>query len=326
LRADEDNPAAPAVAGMTRDEWLLAYERMLLIRRFEERVGQLFAMGQLTGFCHLSIGREAVIAGAAMAAEPRDLVITTHRCHGHILAQGAPPGDVMAELLGRASGVCGGKGGSAHLIAPGVRFYGGHGIVGAPVALAAGLAFAAQYRGEGGVCLCTYGEGAADQGQTFEAYHLAARRKLPVIFIIDNDTGEAEEEAQALAKRGAMFAIPGRRVDGIDVAAVRAEVAAAVARARAGGGPTILEMLTYPYRGHANPTAGNTGGRQRGPEEVDPIAHARHHLLTHGYADEAAIKTIDREQRAVVREAVTFAQNAPPPALSDLLRDTVAVS
>lgn len=312
--------ASTEVTDLTREDWRQAYLRMLLIRRFEERVGQLFAMGQISGFCHLSIGREAVIVGLAMAARPTDKVITSHRCHGHILAQGVAPGLVMAELLGKASGVCGGKGGSLHLVAPSHNFYGGHGIVGAPVAIANGLAFACQYRDDGSVCVCTFGEGAADQGQVFEAFNLAAARKLPVVFVIDNNTGETQRETLALASRGMHFAIPGEQVDGIDVRAVRAAGRRAMAHARGGNGPVILEMLTYPFRGHANPAA----GRERSIEDVDPIAHARAQLLAHGHADDADLKSFDREQRAVVREAATFAQNAAMPAPADIDRHVVA--
>lgn len=318
----DDGPIAASggATDFTREDWLQAYGQMLLIRRFEERVGQLFAMGQISGFCHLSIGREAVIVGLAMAAGDNDRVITSHRCHGHILAQGVSPGTVLAELLGRASGVCGGKGGSLHLVAPDNNFYGGHGIVGAPVALANGLAFASQYRGDGGVCICTFGEGAADQGQVFEAFNIAAARKLPVIFVIDNSTGKAQSEALALASRGMLFSIPGEQVDGIDVRAVRRAAHRALEHARSGHGPVILEMLTYPFRGHQSPTAGNAPDRERTIAEVDPIAHAKAYLLSSGYLGDDDIKAFDREQRAVVREAVTFAQNAARPVAADLSR------
>lgn len=313
-------------ATLSRQDALTAYQRMLLIRRFEERAGQLFAMGQIAGFCHLSIGREAVVIGLAMAAAPGDQVITSHHCHGHALAQGCEPRQVMAELLGRAAGLNGGKGGSMHLMAPSLGFYGGHGIVGAPASLATGLAFANRYRGNGAVTVCTFGHGAADQGQVFEALNLARRWKLPLVFVIDNDSGEAHDEVVPLAARGAAFGVKGWQVDGIDVAAVKASATLAMAMARDDGGPVILEMLTFPYRGHANPTAGNSDGRQRTLQEIDPIAHGRAKLLANGWADEDDLKALDREQRAVVRDAVAFAQAAAQPVAADLKRHVVATS
>lgn len=318
--------APSPAAAMTAAEVLEAFGRMLLIRRFEERVGQLFAMGQINGFCHLSIGREAVIVGMAMAARASDQVITTHRCHGHLLAQGCEPGPVIAELLGRASGVCGGKGGSLHLMSPAHNFFGGHGIVGAPISLGVGLAFANAYRGDDSVCLCTFGLGAADQGQAYEAFNLAARRKLPIVFIIDNDTGEAGEAHLQLALRGCSFDIPGEQVDGIDVRAVREAGARAIARARLGQGPTLLEMLTYPYRGHANPQAGNSAGRERQIDEIDPVAHTRALLLGSGSASEADIKAIDKDVRGRVRDAVIFAQDSSQPVAAALKRDVTAAT
>jgi pyruvate dehydrogenase E1 component alpha subunit len=319
-------PAAASKASLSRQDALTAYQRMLLIRRFEERAGQLFAMGQIAGFCHLSIGREAVVTGLAMAAVAGDQVITSHRCHGHALAQGCEPKQIMAELLGRASGLNSGKGGSMHLMAPTRGFYGGHGIVGAPVSLATGLAFANRYRGNGAVTMCTFGQGAADQGQVYESFNLAQRWKLPVVFVIDNDTGEAASGGTALADRGAAFGIKGWQVDGIDVAAVRASAQLAVAMCRDGSGPIVLEMLTFPYRGHANPDAGNSAERQRTQQEIDPVAHARAKLVANAWASEDDLKAFDREQRAVVREAVAFAQAAPRPVAADLKRHVVSAS
>lgn len=317
--------AAPAT-NLSRQDALSAYQRMLLIRRFEERAGQLYAMGQISGFCHLSIGREAVVTGLAMAAQAGDQVITSHRCHGHALAQGCEPARIMAELLGRGSGLNAGKGGSMHLMAPESGFYGGHGIVGAPASLATGLAFADRYRGNGAVTVCTFGQGAADQGQVFEAFNLAQRWRLPVIFVIDNDTGEAAIGAAALADRGAAFGIKGWQVDGIDVAAVRASATMASAMCRDGGGPIVLEMLTYPYRGHASPEAGNSGGRLRTQQEIDPVVHARSKLLANGWATDDDLKAFDRAQRAIVREAVAFAQASARPVAADLKRNVVATN
>ena len=324
LLANSSTTEQAKAAALSQPDALAAFRNMLLIRRFEERAGQLYAMGQIQGFCHLSIGREAVITGLAMAATPIDQVITSHRCHGHALAQGCEPKQVMAELLGRAAGLCGGKGGSPHLMAPERNFFGGHGIVGAPVSLAAGLAFANRYRGNGAVTVCTFGQGAADQGQVYEAFNLAQRWQLPVVYVIDNDTGEAEKDHPILAERGAAFGICGWQVDGIDVGAVRAAGRAALALARDGSGPVVLEMLTYPYRGHATPDAGNGGGKQRRLEEIDPVAHMKARLIKDGWASEDDIKAIDREIRAVVREAAAFAQDAAEPVAADLKRNVTA--
>ncbi|MDO9383052.1 MAG: thiamine pyrophosphate-dependent enzyme [Hyphomicrobiaceae bacterium] len=313
-------------AAVSRQEAVDAYRRMLLIRRFEERAGQLYAMGQINGFCHLSIGREAVIAGLAMAATESDQVITSHRCHGHALAQGCDPKLVMAELLGRAGGLNGGKGGSLHLMAPELNFYGGHGIVGAPVSLAAGLAFANRYRANGAVTVCTVGQGAADQGQFYEALNLAQRWQLPVVYVIDNDTGETGHAETTLANRGTALGITGWQVDGVDIGAVRGGGRMAMAMARGGGGPVVLEMLTYPYRGHATPDAGNTGGRQRSLDEIDPVANLKQRLISEGWTSDDDIKTIDREVRAIVREAVAYAQSAAAPVAADLKRDVVAAA
>ncbi len=303
---------------------MAAYRQMLLIRRFEERAGQLYAMGQINGFCHLSIGREAVITGMAMAASQIDQVITTHRCHGHAITQGCEPQRLMAELLGRASGTNGGKGGSLHVTSPQHNFFGGHGIVGAPASLGAGLAFANRYRQNGAVTICTLGKGAADQGQVYEALNLAAQWNLPLVYVIDNDSGESPNVETPLADRGLSFAVKGWWVDGVNVAAVRAAGRTAIDMARDGGGPVILEMRTYPYRGHFNPDAGNAGERQRSLEEIDPVVNLKGRLLREGWTSEDDLKTIDRETRAIVRDAVAHAQNAAAPVAADLKRNVTA--
>lgn len=295
---------------------------MLLIRRFEERAGQLYAMGQIEGFCHLATGREAVIVGASIAAERGDQFITSHRCHGHALAQGCEPGAVMAELMGRGGGLNGGKGGSLHLMAPAKGFYGGHGIVGAPISLAAGLAFANRYRNDTSVTICTIGAGAVDQGQVYETLNLAQRMRLPLVLIIDNDSGSAET---SLLRVGEIFAIPGEQVDGVDIAKVVTAVSRSIARARKGGGPAILETITFPFRGHANPDAGNNG-RSRSLAEIDPVAHAKSRLLASGMVSEDELKAVDRDQRAIVRQAVAFAQAAPQPVVAELKRNVSATA
>lgn len=313
-----------ADADLTAEEILDLFRQMLLIRRFEERAGQLYAMGHIQGFCHLCIGREAVIAGLAKAAQQGDQVITSHRCHGHALAQGCDPKAVMAELLGRETGLNGGKAGSLHLTAPEHGFYGGHGIVGAPVSLAAGLAFANQYRDDRRVAVCTVGQGAADQGQVYETFNIAARLRLPVVFVFDNDTGEATSGPGCLHQRGAAFGIPGRLIEGLDPLRVFAQGKEAIAHTRDGDGPYILEALTYPFRGHANPDAGNANGKARTLEEIDPVAHMKRKIIDNGWSDEDAIKTIDREVRAVVREAATHAQSAAFPAAPSLMTGVTA--
>ena len=331
MLTDPDPSKACNAFWSSREGALQAFRQMLLIRRFDERAGQLFAMGQIEGLCHLSIGREAVVTGCALALTQGDQVITSHRCHGHALAQGCDPGAVMAELLGRSGGLSAGKAGSLHLMAPSRGFYGGHGIVGAPISLAAGMAFANRYRKNGRVTVCTLGAGAVDQGQVYETLNLAQGLALPLVIVIDNDSGDQGSGDQvsggrALCHRGAPFGIPGEQVDGIDAGKVRAAVAAAVARARTGAGPTMLEMITFPFRGHADPDAGTCDGRRRSLEEIDPVAHAKARLLAADHVTESDIKLIDRDQRAVVRQAVAFAQASPQPVMADLKRHVVAAS
>lgn len=323
LHCDHDISSPRPALWQSREDALAAYRQMLLIRRFEERAGQLFAMGQIDGFCHLATGREAVITGLAIAAGRGDQIITSHRCHGHALAQGCDPGAVMAELMGRNGGLNGGKGGSLHLMAPEAGFYGGHGIVGAPASLASGLAFANRYRKDGRVTVCTIGAGAVDQGQVYETLNLAQRMKLPLVLVIDNDSGSGEA---GLHRVGDVFGIPGEQVDGVDAQKVIAAAAPAVARARSGGGPAILEMITFPFRGHANPNAGNGDGRIRALAEIDPVAHGKSRLLTAGLATDDDLKVLDRDQRAIVRQAVAFAQAAPQPVVAELKRNVTATA
>ncbi len=307
------------------------YRRMLLIRRFEEKAGQLYGMGLIGGFCHLYIGQEAVVVGALSAIEaPKDSFITAYRCHGHALESGIEPKTVMAELTGRRDGVCKGKGGSMHLFALEKGFYGGHGIVGATAPLGTGLAFAHKYRGDGGVVLAFFGEGAANQGQVYEAFNMASLWKLPIVYIIENNRygmGTAVERASAITdmyKHGESVGIPGKRVDGMDVEAVQKEVKFAADVARAGKGPVLLEMRTYRYRGHSM----SDPAKYRSREEVakirekrDPIDHLSKMLLKHGKVKEEDLKEIDREIKAIVSEAADFAQESPEPEPAELLTD-----
>ena len=256
-KAGKANPSKSNVADFTKDEELSAYREMLLIRRFEEKAGQLYGMGLIGGFCHLYIGQEAVVVGMQMAQKDGDQIITGYRDHGHMLACGMDAKGVMAELTGRRGGLSKGKGGSMHMFSKEKNFYGGHGIVGAQVSLGTGLAFANHYRQDGRVSMTYFGDGAANQGQVYESFNMAQLWKLPCVYVIENNRyamGTAVTRASAqqdFSKRGLSFNIPGEQVDGMDVRAVRAAATKALDWARSGKGPYILEMQTYRYRGHS---------------------------------------------------------------------------
>jgi pyruvate dehydrogenase E1 component alpha subunit len=324
----------PVKPGLTQEQGLAAYRLMLLIRRFEEKAGQLYGMGYIGGFCHLYIGQEAVVVGMQMAIGEGDQVITAYRDHGHMLATGMEPKRVMAELTGRRHGYAKGKGGSMHMFSVEKNFYGGHGIVGAPAPLGTGLAFANKYRGLDRVCLTYFGEGAANQGQVYESFNMASLWKLPVIYIIENNhyaMGTAVERgsarAEELYQRGSMFGIPGEQVDGMDVAAVKDAGDRAVARGRKGEGPRILEMRTYRYRGHSmsDPAKYRTREEvQEMREHRDPIDLLRKRILEEGTVSEAELKEIDREVRAMINEAAEFAQQDPEPDGAELCTDVTA--
>ena len=311
-----------------------ALERMLTIRRFEEKAGQMYGMGLIGGFCHLYIGQEAVVVGMQMAIDEGDQVITAYRDHGHMLATGMEPKRVMAELTGRRHGYAKGKGGSMHMFSVEKNFYGGHGIVGAPAPLGTGLSFANKYRGLDRVCLTYFGEGAANQGQVYESFNMASLWKLPVIYVIENNhyaMGTAVERgsarAEELYQRGSVFGIPGEQVDGMDVAAVKDAGDRAVARGRKGEGPRILEMRTYRYRGHSmsDPAKYRTREEvQEMREHRDPIDLLRKRILEEGTVSEAELKEIDREVRAVINEAAEFAQQDPEPDAAELYTDVTA--
>lgn len=321
----------PREETVDRDMLLKAYRDMLLIRRFEERAGQLYGMGLIGGFCHLYIGQEAVVVGMQLALEEGDQVVTSYRDHGHMLATGMDPKGVMAELTGRVDGYSHGKGGSMHMFSKRRNFFGGHGIVGAQVPIGTGLAFSDWYRDNDRVCLTYFGEGASNQGQVYESFNLAALMKLPVVYVIENNRygmGTSIERASAspdLAKNGAPWGIPGLAVDGMDVLAVKAAGDRAVAHCRAGKGPYVLEMKTYRYRGHSM----SDPGRYRSREEIqqmraqhDCIEGARHKLESLG-VDEAAITQIDDEVKAIIQEAVAYAQASPEPDPSELWTDVL---
>ena len=309
------------------------YKDMLLIRRFEEKAGQLYGMGLIGGFCHLYIGQEAVVVGLEAAAEEGDKRITTYRDHGHMLACGMDPNGVMAELTGRADGYSGGKGGSMHMFSKEKDFYGGHGIVGANVPLGAGLAFADKYNETDRVTFTYFGDGAANQGQVYETFNMAALWELPVIFVIENNQyamGTAQQRSTSSAdlyKRGAAFGIPGEMVDGMDVLAVKEAGDKAVAHCRAGKGPYILEIKTYRYRGHSmsDPAKYRTREEvQKMREERDPIEHIRTMLLDGDHASEEDLKAIDKEIKEIVNESAEFAKESPEPALEELWTDIYA--
>jgi pyruvate dehydrogenase E1 component alpha subunit len=321
--------APDAPPGLSRELMLKAYHDMLLIRRFEERAGQLYGMGLIGGFCHLYIGQEAVVVGVQMALSPGDEVITSYRDHGHMLATGMEPRGVMAELTGRATGYSRGKGGSMHMFSKEKQFYGGHGIVGAQVSLGTGLGFANWYRGNDRVSVTYFGEGASNQGQVYESFNLAALMKLPVVYVIENNRygmGTSVERASAshdLSKNGAAWGIPGLQVDGMDVARVLAAAEQAVAHCRAGHGPFLLEMQTYRYRGHSmsDPAKYRTREEvQKMRSERDCIEHLRHEMTAAGITDDE-VRAIEDAIKAVVVEAAEFAQSSPEPDPAELWTD-----
>ncbi|HYD31196.1 MAG TPA: pyruvate dehydrogenase (acetyl-transferring) E1 component subunit alpha [Azospirillaceae bacterium] len=316
---------------MVPEELIRHYRDMLLIRRFEEKAGQLYGMGLIGGFCHLYIGQEAVVVGVQAVLGDEDSVITSYRDHGHMLACGMDAKGVMAELTGRRGGYSKGKGGSMHMFSREKKFYGGHGIVGAQVPIGTGLAFANQYKEDGGLCATYLGDGAINQGQVYESFNMAALWKLPVLYIIENNKyamGTSQERGAAgeLFRRGEPYGIPGRQVNGMDVVTVREAAAEAVEYIRAGNGPMILEMKTYRYRGHSM----SDPAKYRTKEEVnkmrqesDPIDNLKKLLLENGWANEDALKEIDREVKAIVTEAAEFAQQSPEPDPSELWTDVL---
>ena len=313
-------------------ELLRFYEQMLLIRRFEERAGQLYGLGLIGGFCHLYIGQEAVAVGLQSALkEGHDSVITGYRDHGHMLAYGIDPKLIMAELTGREAGISHGKGGSMHMFSTEHKFYGGHGIVGAQVPLGAGLAFAHKYREDGGVCLAYFGDGAANQGQVYETFNMAALWQLPIVFVVENNgyaMGTAVTRGSAethFHRRGAAFRIPGMNVNGMDVLEVRAAAEVALDYVRGGNGPVLMELHTYRYRGHSmsDPAKYRTREEvQEMREKHDPIEAAKAELVARGVGEDK-LKDIDKRIRAQVSEAADFAENSPEPAPSELYTDVL---
>jgi pyruvate dehydrogenase E1 component alpha subunit len=321
------------ITNFSKADDLEVYREMLLIRRFEERAGQLYGMGLIGGFCHLYIGQEAVVTGMTRAQKPQDQVIAGYRDHGHMLACGMTANGVMAELTGRRDGYSKGKGGSMHMFSKEKKFFGGHGIVGGQVPLGTGIAFANKYNKSDAVCVCYFGDGAANQGQVYEAFNMAKLWMLPVLYIIENNKyamGTSVERSSAnpdFYKRGLSFNIEGERVDGMDVRAVYAAGSRALEAVRKGGGPYILEMLTYRYRGHSM----SDPAKYRSKDEVeevrthhDPIEMVRHRLLEKHKIKEEELKKIDDEVMNEVKAAADFAQKSPEPDPSELWTDVYA--
>jgi pyruvate dehydrogenase E1 component alpha subunit len=325
-------PRTPALADFSKEQELAAYDAMLLIRRFEEKAGQLYGMGFIGGFCHLYIGQEAVVTGMQMALKEGDQIITGYRDHGHMLATGMSPRGVMAELTGRRGGYSHGKGGSMHMFSKEKNFYGGHGIVGAQVPLGTGLAFANRYRGNDNVSVVYFGDGAANQGQVNESFNMASLWKLPVVYVIENNRyamGTAVSRSSAetdFSHRGLSFRIPGIQVDGMDVRAVKAAADLATEWCRSGEGPIILEMQTYRYRGHSMSDPAKYRSKdevQKMRSEHDPIEQVKTRLVEKKWASEDDLKAMDKKVRDIVADAADFAQSDAEPDASELWTDVV---
>jgi len=332
---DIARPGEPVRFAASNEQMLEFYKQMLLIRRFEEKAGQLYGLGLIGGFCHLYIGQEAVAVGLQSALTiGKDSVITGYRDHGHMLLCNIPPKVVMAELTGRAAGISKGKGGSMHMFSVEHGFYGGHGIVGAQVSLGTGLAFAHKYRGDGGIAIAYFGDGAANQGQVYESFNMAALWKLPIVFIIENNgyamgtstlRGSSETDFH---RRGESFRLPGMQVDGMDVLAVRGAAETAFAWAREGHGPVLMELKTYRYRGHSMSDPAKYRSRdevQAVREKSDPIEGLKKELEAAGVGDDA-LKAIDKEIRSIVAEAADYAEQSPEPDLGELHTDVLVGS
>ena len=329
-RASAQDDGGSKVPDQPLGDLLAFYRSMLLIRRFEERAGQLYGMGLIGGFCHLYIGQEAIAVGMDSVKVAGDQVITGYREHGHMLAAGMDPKVVMAELTGRAAGVSKGKGGSMHMFDVQAGFYGGHGIVGAQVSLGTGLALANKYKTNGNVAFVYFGDGAANQGQVYESFNMAELWSLPVVYVIENNQyamGTSIERSSSethLYKRGASFNIPGQEVDGMDILAVRQAGLMAADHARTGKGPFILEMKTYRYRGHSM----SDPQKYRTREEIDevrknrdPIEHLEDRLRAEKLADDDTLKALDAEVKRIVADAAEFARTTPEPDASELYTD-----
>ena len=315
----------------TKEELKQYYRDMLLIRRFEERAGQLYGMGLIRGYFHVYIGQEAVVTGIQSQQAPQDTVVTAYRDHAHMLACGMDPNGVMAELTGRIDGYSRGKGGSMHMFSKEKNFFGGHGIVGAGTSIGTGLGFAHKYKEDGGVAVAYTGDGAANQGQVAECYNMASLWKLPILYVIENNkyamgTSVERHAAGELYKRGEGYDIPGEQVDGQDIFAVQEAARRALDYIRDGNGPYILEALTYRYRGHSVSDPAKYRSKEElntWKEERDPIDKLKSFALNEGGLKESDLKPIDKEIMGIVKEAVEFAQESPVPDASELWTDVL---
>ncbi len=314
----------------SKDDLKKLYRDMLLIRRFEEKAGQLYGMGLIGGFCHLYIGQEAVVTGITSVQEKRDTVVTSYRDHAHMLACGMEAKGIMAELTGRVTGYSRGKGGSMHMFSRDENFFGGHGIVGASTSIGTGLGFAHKYKKDNGVAIAYMGDGAANQGQVAECYNMAALWQLPILFVIENNqygmgTSVKRSSAGQLYKRGEGYGIPGEQVDGMDVFAVQAAARQALEYIRSGNGPYILEVMTYRYRGHSMSDPAKYRSKEevnKFKEERDPITHLKEAMMQ-AKISEAELQEIDKEIKNIVNDAATFSQESPEPDPSELWTDVL---
>lgn len=314
---------------ITKDTYLQWYEQMLLMRKFEEKAGQLYGQQKIRGFCHLYIGQEAVIAGTMSVLTKDDSIITAYRDHAHALAKGISANSVMAELYGKVTGCSKGKGGSMHMFSKAHKFFGGHGIVGGQIPLGAGIAFAEKYNGTTNVNVCYMGDGAVRQGALNEAFNMAMLWKLPVIFVCENNgyaMGTSVSRTTNMAdiyKIGLGFGMPCAPVDGMSPVAVHKAMDEAVQRARVGEGPTFLEIRTYRYKGHSM----SDPAKYRTKEEVetykakDPIEEVKKSILSKKYADEVWFEQIDKKVKEIVEESVRFSEESPYPDPSELYKD-----
>lgn len=319
---------------LSKEQYLKFYEDMLLLRRFEEKAGQLYGMGLIGGFCHLYIGQEAVVVGIQAAQKENDTVITSYRDHGHMLACGMDPKGVMAELTGRSGGYSKGKGGSMHMFSREKNFFGGHGIVGAQVSIGAGLGFSHKYKKDNGVCVCYFGDGAINQGQVYESFNMASLWKLPVLFVVENNKyamGTAQERSSAgeLFQRGASYGIPGKQVNGMNVVEMYHEASEAFDYIRSGKGPVLFEAKTYRYRGHSM----SDPAKYRSKEEVekvkgesDPLDYLKGYLLEKKMISEEELKEMDKRVKAIVADSADFAQQSPEPDASELWTDVLVTA
>ncbi len=319
----------PKVQALSKTDYLESYRKMLLIRRFEEKCGQLYGMGEIGGFCHLYIGQEAIITGVELVKQKGDSTITSYRDHGHIILSGIQPKYVLAELMGRATGCSKGKGGSMHMFNIPGKFYGGHGIVGAQVPIGTGIAFAEKYNKTNNICFTFMGDGAVNQGQVYEAFNMASLWQLPVVYIIENNeysmgTSVARSTAITdLYKKGESFGIKGQQVNGMNLDEVYNHVQGAADFVRNGGGPILLEMKTYRYRGHSmsDPAKYRSKEEVDKNKETDPIAWVKNHLVTNNLAHEEELKVIEKQVKQTIQEAVEFSENSPLPNVEELYTD-----